>query len=99
MDKNLIECATCGYPLTKEERTGLTEINGKMHRPWVGLTDDEKQIILDKNTHPDGRGSYTTTLGIINDTEAKLREKNTHGWQSVANPTEYLDDLRGGDAT
>jgi hypothetical protein len=25
-----------------------------------------------------------------------LKEKNAHGWQSVANPTEYLDDLRGG---
>jgi len=24
------------------------------------------------------------------------KEKNAHGWQSVANPTEYLDDLRGG---
>ena len=97
MDKNLIECATCGYPLTKDERTGLTEINGKMYRPWVGLSGDEKQEILEKNTHPDGRyGSYTTTLGIINDTEAKLREKNAYGWQSVANPTEYLDELRGG---
>ena len=47
-------------------------------REWVELTDDEKQQILDKNTHPDGRfGSYTTTLGIINDTDTKLREKNT----------------------
>ena len=77
MDKNLIECATCGYPLTKDERFGLIEINGKMHIPWVWLTDDEKQQILDKNTHADGQyGSYTTTLGIINDTEAKIREKN-----------------------
>jgi len=41
MDKNLIECATCGYPLTKDERFGLVEMGGKMHKPWVGLTDEE----------------------------------------------------------
>lgn len=33
---------------------------------------------------------------LITAIEAKLREKNAPGWQSVANLTEYLDDLRGG---
>ena len=36
---DLKECGTCGYPLLPEERTGLVEVNGKMVKPWVGLTD------------------------------------------------------------
>jgi len=91
MDKNLIECATCGYPLTKDERTGLTEINGKMYRPWVGLTDEEIREI-------DNTCCYSLS-SFVRAVEAKLREKNAYGWQSVENPTQYLDDLRGGDAT
>jgi hypothetical protein len=31
--KQLIECSTCGYPLTPEEREGLVEIDGKMCKP------------------------------------------------------------------
>jgi hypothetical protein len=31
--KQLIECSTCGYPLTPGERTGLVEIDGKMCKP------------------------------------------------------------------
>ena len=68
MDKNLIECATCGYPLTKDERTGLTEINGKMYRPWVGLTDEEIREI-------DNTCCYSLS-SFVRAVEAKLREKN-----------------------
>jgi hypothetical protein len=39
--ERLIECDTCGYPLTPEEREGLVEINGKMCKPRKPLTDEE----------------------------------------------------------
>lgn len=38
--KTLIECSTCGYPLTPEEHEGLVEIEGKMCKPRKPLTDD-----------------------------------------------------------
>lgn len=38
---NMIECGTCGYPLTPEERTGLVERNGRVVKPWQSLTDEE----------------------------------------------------------
>jgi hypothetical protein len=31
--KNLIQCGTCGYPLTPEERGGLIEVDGVMVKP------------------------------------------------------------------
>lgn len=31
---NMIECGTCGYPLTPEERTTLVEHNGRMVLPF-----------------------------------------------------------------
>lgn len=31
--ERLIECGTCGYPLTPEEREGLVDIDGKMCKP------------------------------------------------------------------
>ena len=31
--KNLIQCGTCGYPLTPEERGGLIEVYGVMVKP------------------------------------------------------------------
>jgi hypothetical protein len=45
--KQLIECSTCGYPLTPEERTGLVEIDGKMCKPIAPLTDDQVMYIVD----------------------------------------------------
>lgn len=72
---NLIECATCGYPLTPEERTTLVEVNGKMRKPWVGLTDEE----IEKLTHYHGIDSLYET-GVKDFYEAiadKLKEKNT----------------------
>jgi len=60
----------------------------KMMREWVGLTDEDIYAIAKEIGH-----SYFSLARSI---EAKLKEKNAYGWQSVANPTEYLDDLRGG---
>jgi len=53
-------------------------------REWVSLTEHEAAECWSS-------GSVKTWQAI----EAKLKEKNAYGWQSVANPTEYLDDLRG----
>jgi hypothetical protein len=68
--KQMIECTTCGYPLTPEERTGLVEIDGKMCKPreWKSLTDEDIDWI---------KGSANRALGYIRVTAAKLKEKNT----------------------
>ena len=65
----MIQCATCGYPLTDEEKAGLVEINGKMHKPWVMLTDDEIFDMDDENR--------LDAYGFARAIEAKLKEKNT----------------------
>jgi len=61
-------------------------------REWIGLTDEE---ITELFCNYDG----SQFLMLIRDIEAKLKEKNAYGWQSVSNPTEYLDELRGGKDT
>jgi hypothetical protein len=59
-------------------------------REWVSLTDEVlDQVVFDC-------GLSRTPKDVARAIEAKLKEKNAYGWQSVANPTEYLDDLRGG---
>ena len=58
---------------------------------WVGLTEEEIREIDDTCCY--------SLSSFVRAVEAKLREKNAYGWQSVENPTQYLDDLRGGDAT
>lgn len=48
---NLINCGTCGYPLTPEERTSLIERNGLMVKPASMTTDealDKAQGYLDR---------------------------------------------------
>jgi hypothetical protein len=50
--------------------TELYTITPRAQRPWVGLTDEDRQIILD-NTHPYNRWTLAERI------EAKLREKNT----------------------
>jgi hypothetical protein len=45
--KTVIECSTCGYPLTPEEREGLVEIDGKMCKPIEPLTDEEIDKVTD----------------------------------------------------
>ena len=81
MDKNLIECATCGYPLTKEERAGLTEINGKMHKPWAGLTNEDISRLDKVDLKYIGTGEYVvdgkSVYEFAKAIEAKLKEKNT----------------------
>ncbi|KPK22226.1 MAG: hypothetical protein AMK69_20305 [Nitrospira bacterium SG8_3] len=69
----MIECATCGYPLAESERAGLVEINGKMHRPWVGLTNEELYELW-CITKPE----YEDRYGFARAVEAKLKEKNSH---------------------
>ena len=51
--KPLIECGTCGYPLTAEEREGLVEIDGKMCKhsgpvAWMVKLHDGNQFVYDK---------------------------------------------------
>ena len=70
---HLTQCATCGYPLTEDERTGLVEINGKMHKPWVGLTDEEIKDIIGPWAKTPIRGYTRALFARI---EAKLKEKN-----------------------
>jgi hypothetical protein len=45
--KQMIECSTCGYPLTPEEREGLVEIDGKMCKPRKPLSEDEILKVYD----------------------------------------------------
>jgi hypothetical protein len=65
-------------------------------REGVGLTDAEIEGMFMANSCCDDSVVYEYVARAI---EAKLKEKNAYGWQSVANPTEYLDDLRGGKDT
>lgn len=60
------ECGTCGYPLLPEERTSLVEINGKMTKPWVGLTDEDLQAMF---LNDDG-------IRIARYIETRIKEKN-----------------------
>mgnify|MGYP003565533289 CR=1 FL=1 len=69
-----------------------TNATQRPQREWVGLTDDDMYELRRKGHHHLSERDFRAI-------EAKLREKNAYGWQSVENPTQYLDDLRGGDAT
>ena len=62
---NMIECGTCGYPLTPEERTGLVERNGRMVKPWKGLTGEEAAACWS-----------TSAVETWKSFEAALKEKN-----------------------
>jgi hypothetical protein len=55
------------YP--KEDTVLLYTTPPAAQRPWVGLTDEDRQIILD-NTHPYNRWTLAERI------EAKLKEKN-----------------------
>lgn len=69
---NLIECGCCGYPLTWHERKGLVEINGKMHKPWVELTNDQ----YDKLEKRYGDVKDLVLLDIIADVSTMVRANN-----------------------
>lgn len=58
-------------------------------REWVGLTDEEIAEAV-------GSPVDEVYLADFRKVVAKLRQKNAYGWQSVENPSEYLDELRGG---
>ena len=86
MNKNLIECATCGYPLTEDERERLVEKGGKMCKPWVGLTyEDIREIRKD---YPDVHG--LTVMVVAMTADKKLKEKNHE-------PRKQYKDLCGND--
>ena len=59
-------------------------------REWVGLTDEERYL---NEARSEEEIEYARAI------EAKLREKNAYGWQSVVNPTEFLEELRGNDGS
>ena len=76
----------------KDQFPGTT----KMMREWVSLSKDEIYAIAENDEIDWPVGGTVTFARLI---EAKLKEKNAYGWQSVSNPTEYLDELRGGEDT
>lgn len=51
--KNLIQCGTCGYPLTPEERGGLVEVDGVMVKPEQQEPVKFKCTVID-DKHPGG---------------------------------------------
>lgn len=63
---NMVECGTCGYPLTPEERTSLVEHNGRMVKPWQSLTGEEiaEAMVFNKRV-------------MVAHIENKLKEKNS----------------------
>jgi len=46
-------------------------------KPWVGLTEEEVEQIVDQNTHDDqGYQLWCSGKGVAEGVEAKLKEKN-----------------------
>jgi hypothetical protein len=80
------------FPYSKVDFVRMFPVYAPPEREWVGLTDSE---ITELFCNYDG----SQFLMLIRAIEAKLKEKNAYGWQSVSNPTEYLDELRGGEDT
>ena len=68
-------------------------------REWVGLSRGEKLGIIDRHTMRSYDDQQDMLFAIMADANDLLKNKNAPGWQSVSNPTEYLDELRGGEAT
>ena len=59
-------------------------IEDAQEREWVGLTDGEvTELFCDYDA--------SQFLKFVRAIEAKLREKNAYGWQSINNPSEWLD--------
>jgi hypothetical protein len=72
----------------------MMAMHDHVKREWVGLTSDDVISLCKQFLQP--RHSDLEVIYFARAIEAKLKEKNAYGWQSVENPTEYLDDLRGG---
>ena len=68
VDKGCAERGCMGY----DSRDGDTPVEMSIHRPWVGLTDEEYIHITDSVYHQ-GHGLVAYYKAI----EAKLKEKNT----------------------
>ena len=83
----------CG---TEQLRDRISHVAHKylaVPQEWVGLTDEEiTDLWAGVSTEHEEMSIWELGHAI----EAELRKKNVYGWQSVADPTEYLDDLRGG---
>jgi hypothetical protein len=80
------------FPYSKVDFVRMFPVYAPPEREWIGLTDEE----IDACDPSDECWNLEAVARAI---EAKLKEKNAYGWQSVSNPTEYLDDLRGGKDT
>ena len=88
---NLINCGTCGYPLTPEERTSLIERDGVMVKPApvqdVSLIDEGKTaaqrkwvgLTDDELSEVYNQADWDTVNGWEYERaiEAKLKERNT----------------------
>jgi len=75
-------------------RCGATVVNPYKQREWVYLEREEIEDIWNNGCHRDDPMHAEQLFARA--IEAKLKEKNAYGWQSVANPSEYIDGLRGG---
>jgi hypothetical protein len=58
--------------------SGDQNMDQYIHKPWVGLTEEEVEQIVDQNTHDDqGYQLWCSGKGVAEGVEARLREKNT----------------------
>jgi hypothetical protein len=77
-----IECTKCGA-----KQSGILTVNTTpqpAQKPWVGLTIEDAQDVIKQAMHSLTNDSNTFTLSgnmiwvaIVNEVEAKLKEKNT----------------------
>ena len=57
--------------------SGDHNMNQDRHKPWVGLSEEEVEHIVNQNTHDDqGYQLWCSGKGVAQGVEAKLREKN-----------------------
>ena len=57
--------------------SGDHNMNQYRHKPWVGLTEEEVEQIVDENTHnAEGYQFWCSGKGVAEVVEAKLKEKN-----------------------
>lgn len=81
---NMIECGTCGYPLTPEERTTLIEHNGRM----ILSEDCVERGCMAYDDRVDGPGEWVRTEWVGLTDEELLEVYNRTEWDTV-NGWEY----------
>jgi len=59
------------YAAAIRAREGMSDYQNQRPRQWLGLTNDERRIVIDQWDWEEGKPDYLCRL-----TEAKLREKN-----------------------